>query len=298
VFGVVQLRSARAEVGDRSIEFGRQMMQLANATNRDLNKLTFNGQPMWLGSGIANDSTAAILDRYESYCSKNIAQPTESWRELANKADASVDKSFISTGIMRSGTKTGDEGSVICFTKGENSKGSVADAVRAFGETGQLGAFGNLRYAYAKKTESGRTLVLTAWTDDKFNLKDLVPKEGKDAGGADFPELPRPPASLRIFAAQVEGSPFGVNIYQSQDAPTEVAAFYDNEMIRRGWRGFDPKFEDKDVDRSFARLYEREGVVLTLVSGVRDGATVTALGLAGASAHDGLGAKNDVSQSQ
>lgn len=290
VLGAFSLRSARAEMRSKTLELGRQMQKLANATDHDVNKLTLNGQPIWIGSSVAKDAVSVVLDRYESNCQQNTAQPSDSWRQLADKADASTDKSFLSTGILRGGDK--EEGTIVCFTKNESSKPSVSEAVKSFTETGNLGAFGSLRYVYAKADDSGKTVVLTAWTDDGFNITSLIPEEGKDSGGADFPLLPRPPSTTRVLATQVEGTPFGVNVYEGHDAPSKVIAYYDDEMRKRGWFALDPEV-DRQLDnprdggvRPMARLYEKDGVVFTLGANVRDGATMVAVGLAGVSASD------------
>lgn len=287
--GAFQLRSAHAEVKNRTVELGRQMLQLANASQHDVNRLSLNGQPMWVGSSLAKDSVSDVLDRYQADCAKNAAQPAESWRELATKVDEKkADKPGMVSGVMRGGDR--DEGTVVCFTKGEGSKPTVKEALKTFAETGELGALGNLRYVYAKKSNRGNTVVLTAWTDDKFNLADLVPPEGTEAPGNDFPEIPRPPTSTRLMSAQVEGTPFGVNVYRSKQGPGNVVAYYDAEMGKRGWFALDPelaKHAENNTTGAIGRLYERDGVVLTLASNLQDGDTVTGLGLAGVTSSDG-----------
>lgn len=295
--GAFQLRAAHAEVKNRTVELGRQMVQLANATQHDVNKLNLNGQPIWIGSSLARDSVTNVLDRYEADCHKNLAQPTESWRELANKIDEKKEsRPAISTGVMRGGGAS--EGTVVCFTKNEGSKPTVREALKTFADTGELGALGNLRYVYARESDKGRTVVLTAWTDDKFNLTDLVPKEDGEARGSDFKDIPRPPTANRLLSAQVDGTPFGVNVYRSKQAPAAVVGFYDDEMIKHGWYAIDPQLDghmamrgDDNKAGAVGRLYERQGVVLTLASHVDEGETITALGLAGVVSSDG--AKTD-----
>jgi hypothetical protein len=294
LLGAVQLRAAHAEVRNRTVELGRQMLQLAKATDHDVNKLTLNGQAMWLGSSQSRDSVSDILDRYQAECAKNGAQPPESWRELVAKNDANNEKNApkagLASGTLRGGDR--DEGTVLCFTKGEGSKPTVKEALTSLAQTGELGALGNLRYVYAKKTDPGATVVLTAWTDEKFNLIQLVPPEGTEATGSDFPDLPRPPTSTRLMAAQVEGTPFGVNVYRSKQGPSKVVAFYDEEMVKRGWFALDPELAKQSPtgespSQAIGRLYERDGVVLTLASNLQDGDTVTGLGLAGVTSTDG-----------
>lgn len=282
--GVVALRirAARAEFQDRSMDVGRQIAHLAQATQNDVNKLSINGQAMWVGSSLTDKPVKNILDGYEAYCKDNGAHPAEDWRALAKKADTKVTPSAIfSTGILRGG---GDaEGAVMCFTKGDRTKASFTEAIKSFHATGELGALGALRYAYARQTEKGNTLVLTAWTDDRFNVGKLIPEEGKDAAGFDFPEVPRAPESERVFSTQVEGTPFGLNVYRSPLAPSKVASFYDEKMRANGWGVFDVPMDETTPDGTpvLGRLYERDGVVLSLASHLEEGASFTALGIAG-----------------
>lgn len=295
--GAFQLRAAHAEVKNRTVELGRQMHQLANASSQDVNKLNMNGQVMWLGSSVAKDSVSSVLDRYEAECRRDTAQSTKSWRELGKKieekaGDKKEETPLMATGVMRAGSDV--EGTVLCFTKGEHSKPTVGEAFKSFAETGELGALGNLRYVYVKESAKGKTIVLTAWTDDRFNLSDLVPDEGKEAKGSDFGEVPRPPTSNRLLSAQIEGTPFGVNVYRSKQSPSNVVGFYDDEMGKRGWIAIDPELDRQMAKRgeenksgAIGRLYEKNGVVLSLASNLDEADTITSLGLAGVVSSDG-----------
>lgn len=282
VLGVVcaglTVRNARAEVGDQSLKLGRQMMELANTTNNDINKVSLNGQTMFLGSSLAKDDVQAVLNRYEKHCRTNAAQSVESWREIA-AADkqTATSNGFFTNGLIRSGDA--QEGSVICFVRSEQSKASATEAIGAFTQTGELGALGQLRYVYVKKTARGNTHVLTAWTMDKFSLKEIMPEEGKDVPGRDFSEVPRLPSSQRILASQLEGTPFGVNVYRTSAGQDAVLKFYDDEMTKRGWFALDAELKNEDNAKS--HLYEKDGVVLTLATKVEQGATFAGLGLAG-----------------
>lgn len=297
--GAFQLRQAHAELKNRTVDLGRQMYQLANASQHDVNKLNLNGQVMWMGSSLSHDSAATVLDRYEAECKKNAAQSPESWRQLTQKAAEESKEtgkgtaaSAMTTGVMRAGG--GKEGTVLCFLKGEHSKPSVGEAFKSLAETGELGALGDLRYVYAKQGASGKTTVLTAWTDDRFNLVDLVPAEGKESRGTDLPDLPRPPDSTRLFAAQVEGTPFGLNVYRGKQGPANVISFYDDAMRKRGWLAIDPEMDkwmaergEANTEGAIGRLYEHDGVVLTLAAHIDQGDTITTLGLAGVTSSDG-----------
>lgn len=293
VFGAIQVRSARAEVKNRTVEMGRQMLQLANATQHDVNKIILNGQPLFVGSSLASDSPKDVLDRYEDYCQKNLAQPAESWREVATKTrktEAQAENGMLSgAGVLRAGTS--DEGTVVCFTKGADSKPSTREALTTFADTGELGVLGGLRYVYVKTSAQGKTTVLTAWTDDKFNLARLMPEEGKDCGGSDFADLPRPQSSQRVLSAIVDGTPFGMNLYRGGESPEKVVEYLDGEMHKRGWYMLDPELS-KNVQHDAAtppvgRLYEKDGVVLTVAASRDEYGVMTGLGLAGVVANDG-----------
>lgn len=286
----VSVRNARAEVGDKSIALGRQMLELANATQHDVTKVNLNGQPMFIGSSIGKDSVQGVLSRYEQHCKTNAAQSVESWKELGGKTDEQKKEDvtgFTTSGLMRSG---GDqEGTVICFVRSDQSKASAKEAFKSFTETGELGALGQLRYVYAKKTSKGNTHVLTAWTTNKFNLNEILPKEGGgDVPGSDFGgDIPRINGSQRILSTMVEGTSFGVNVYRSDMAPKDVAKLYDTELTQKGWFALDAEIEAKSKDKAtIGHLYEKNGVVLTLATNVQDGKTFTALGLAGVQPSD------------
>ena len=285
VFGAFQIRSARAEITDRTLQLGRQMLTLANASEHDVNKVVMNGQNMFIGNSLSHDPANVVLDRYQSYCEANSAQPAESWRELVNKPGASTDKKWLSTGVMRGGDRR--EGVVVCFTKTPKSKQSLGDAAKEFAETGDLGSLGAARYVYAKTTDRGNTHVLTAWTDDTFSIFDLVGDESKDVKGVDFGgEIPRLPDSRRAFSARLDESPFGVNVYQNKETPEKNAQFYDDQLQLQGWAAVDPELSKVEPGtKGIGRVYEKNNVVLTLATvpmseDPKDG-TMTVLGLAG-----------------
>lgn len=282
----LSVRAARAEVADQSLAFGRQLSNLTNTQQVDTQRISMNGQSMFVGSTLGHDSVTATLDRFEQYCRRNSAQSPEEWKKLADKSpeQSTEGNSFFKTGLMRSGTD--NEGTIMCFVRSSESKTTVGEAFSTFSDTGELGAIGQLRYAYAKKTKKGNTHVLTGWTTDKFNLKDMMPSDdGKDVPGSDFSEIPRPKDAQRILATRVEGTPFGVNVYKTTGAPTEVAKYYDETLIKQGWVAIDAEL-DKKADEPKERaavghLYEKDGVVLTMASHLESGSTYATLGLAG-----------------
>src|SRR5262249_42086816 len=141
----------------------------------------------------------------------------------------------------------GDEGSVMCFVRGDEMKPSASEAFTTLMQTGELGALGKVRYAYAKKNaKTGKTLLLTAWTESKFNLYQMLANGKTDAIGEDFPEIPRVPNSVRAIAARAEGTPYAINVYKTTDRPEATLAFYDGAMKERGWLGYDPEMNEAE----------------------------------------------------
>jgi hypothetical protein len=279
---VVSSRSAHAELEDRTLVLGREMLLLAKATQHDVTDIDVNGQHVHVGSSVTSDGVGAVLDRYEDHCRKNASQTAESWKELtpANAKDGEAPP--FARGSLRSGGA--QEGTVVCFTKSSRSVASVVDAIKSFGATGELARIGNARLVYARRSpQTGNTTVLTAWTDERFNLLDLAPEDdATDVRGADFPTIPRLPGSVRVFSATATGTPYGLNVYRSSDAPDAVFSFYDAVMAEGGWSSVEVPPEKSAESPS--RLYAKDGVVLTLVTSREEGSTFTGLGLAGVTA--------------
>jgi hypothetical protein len=275
-------RHARAEYKDSTLAFGREMLELSQAQNHEVTTIVFNGQKMWLGSSVTTDSPEAVIKRYEAYCA---SKPTnlDAFAEADKKEDV---PRLAKSGAIRVGGEDGKEGAVMCFVKGEKSKPTTGESFNTFFKTGELGAIGDLRYVYTSKNEkTGKTLVLTAWTDSKFNLLEMIGDPDKDCAGNDFPEVPRVPNAIRTISAHAEGTPYGINVYRTTDKPTETIAFYDKAMHEKGWFTYDPELNEKDHS-TIGRAYMKDGVVLTGASSVQPVGNFIALGLAGVSAQD------------
>ena len=82
VFSAWSVKSARAEMKQQTLVLGRQMLELARASNHDVTPITFNGQKMYLGSSISTDAPQNVLDRYEAHCKANPGQPAAGWKAM------------------------------------------------------------------------------------------------------------------------------------------------------------------------------------------------------------------------
>lgn len=313
VCGVISIRHARAEYADQSLVFGRQMLDLAKASNHDVTKVIFNGQPVHVGSSVSDDGPDKVLERYEEYCKANRAQTddfaslgkdyskpgkngiagpiTNPLPDLKAATDGDAKKAqqeqLAKVGYVRSAGRDG-EGSVVCFAKGPKTKNTTAEAFQSFMTTGELGAFGELRYAYTSKAPSGKTLVLTVWTDSQFNMRQMIGEEGKDAPGEDFAEVPRVPNAFRVMSAKAADAPYGVNVYRTKDSPQKTFEYYDAEMKKLGWFMYDPEMTVEE-HKGLGRSYMKNGVVVTLGTSAQDDGNYVALGLSGVAADEKIG---------
>jgi hypothetical protein len=280
VFSAYSVKVARAEMQNTTLTLGREMAQLASPKNHDVTPITLNGQHIYLGSSISDEEPSAVLDRYEGICKADPGQPARGWTEVEKLNGGPVENApeLGKTGFMRSGDNR--EGTVLCFVRGENTGATVQESFANFMQTGELGALGKLRYVYARKTANGHTHVLTAWTESKFNFAEMMPEEGKDAPGADFAEVPRVPNGVRALSASAEGLPYGINVYKTPDAPAKTLAFYDDTMVKAGWRGYNPELSEEEHGTQ-GRAYIKEGVVLTVSTKVQPEGNFVALGVSG-----------------
>lgn len=297
VCGVISVRHARAEYENQTLQFGRQMLDLAKAANHEVTKITFNGQPLHVGSSVSDESPDTILRRYEDYCKAHRGQ-TDDFSALAGEPASTDAKSasppdsaseapaLAKVGYVRTGE--GDEGAVTCFVKGAKTKPTTAAAIEALLTTGELGALGELRHAYASKGRDGKTLVLTVWADSTFNFNEMMPADGQDAPGVDFPEIPRLPGSTRVMSANADGTPYGVNVYKTKDAPAKVLEFFDREMRAADWFTYDPEMTEAE-HKGLGRAYLKNAVVVTVSTSLDPEGTFVSVGLAGVAKDDVLG---------
>lgn len=282
---VVSLRHARAEYTDQALDIGRQLAVIGQATKQDQTTIVFNGQKIRISNATSAASPKEVLTHFEEYCTGHASA------FLTDVSDGPKDKADgTRAGFVRlNGNDVQGDGAVICFVRGPESKPTRKEAFETFAETGNLGAIGELRYAYVNKSPSGRTHLMTAWTDSSFNLLRIAPRTlDEDVAGEDFPDIPRAPASTRFIAARAEGTPYAMNVYKTKQTGDQVMAFYDQEMQAKGWFKYDPEVEATDPGMK-GRGFFKQGVVLTVNTRTEEGETYYGLGLAGVGHEDKVG---------
>jgi hypothetical protein len=277
--GVYSYRSAKADIGKSSIVIGRDLAKMSDLIE-ETTQVKMNGETVFIATAVNEDAPPKVLDRFEEHCKANPGALGDVWKSVG-KMDAKTKDGFekagfklLSPGVIRHGDAK--EGVVLCLVKGSGTPDSMFDASRLFKKTHDLGTLGKLRYAYARITPKGQTLVLTAWTEDSFKLDAMFPRDG-DAPGADPPEMPRPPESQRLMSIDVANTPFGAYVYRSSATPQQVIESYDKAMEAKGWTILDPSAQTGDSGLNHG--YMKDGVMFTLSSGRGDdGATIVSIG--------------------
>jgi hypothetical protein len=247
-------RSVYADVKEAALSAGHELSRFDDLTH-DANTILFNGAQMHHASAITPQSVGQVLDRYEQYCEE---QPT-----FVAQAMAEIPKTFESkiatagprgrglrAGVVRE-EKDGN-GMVVCFVDDRASGiAGLAERLRRFSKTSDLSEFGHFRYVVAKRQSDGTTHVMTLWSDDHLNLKQMFPASG-DVPGGDSLMVPRPASSRRTLAAGAQGMPFAVRVYDSTESKAALQKFYDDAMQSRGW-ATDPEVHDREGTTAYIR---------------------------------------------
>jgi hypothetical protein len=273
--GMYSYRTAKAEIGRSSLEIGRDLAQMADLLG-EAHALEMNGETVFVASAVVREDFGRVLDRFEGHCKKSPGALGDAWRKVADLEQTAkiegAQKDVEPGGVIRHEAKL--DGVLLCLVKGSKTPDSFTEAAHLFRQTQDLGTLGKLRYAYARQNpETGKTTVLTVWTEDSFKLGSMFPKSG-DAPGHDPQEMDRPPEAQRLLSVDVPSTPFGAYVYRSRMQPLAVTQFYDKKMEAAGWTVIDPP-GDAHVNRG----YVKSGVMFTLATGRGDdGATIVSVG--------------------
>jgi len=237
VAGGLSARSAWGSMSEQALVTGRQLSKLGDFT-KSAERLNINGQMINMATATTDLPMDKVLDRFEAICREDgaVARDFREIKGLMDDATLSEQAKRVNYGIMRE-EKT-DDGFIACTVKNPlNGKRSFWDGAKKFAAHWDVAEIGLLRYAYVRKLESGRTHVLTAWTDGSFRLDAMSPPgNGQDAPGIDSANVPRPPDSVRFLSAAAEGSPHGVRIYESKQNAGAVLTDYEQRLGKSGWQ--------------------------------------------------------------
>jgi hypothetical protein len=264
VFALIAVFSARSALGgvsEQALVVGRQLAKLEDLTESS-NQLLLNGERIQLASAVTSEPVERVLDRFEALCRDDGVLPHELSRlDALLKKELPPRKSALELGILRE--DRGHDGMVACMVQGPSSRESLFQRFEQLVQSQDLADVGLLRYAYARRTENGRTHVITAWTEGSFKLDALAPKtDGSDTPGSDPKGAIRPPQSVRLLTAQATGAPHAVRIYESRSSQRAVLDSYDRELPRLGWQ----PISAAGYDVPEARYFTKGGVDLLVVA--------------------------------
>lgn len=264
VLGVLlTVHNARGQLEEKALRLGGDLAEFADLLP-GTHRVRLNGETIYLASSVTEEDKHALLDRFEDHCrqhsgglAEEFAQlPQAQQEKLAKKAPFSWKARF---GMVR--RENDEAGMVACFAQPEGDGiRSAVGRLQAVLASGDLGAFGNLRYAFVRKTEGGKSHVLLTFTEGHFDLNRVLGR-GQEPGGEDPPGAPRPPRGRRVLSVSADGAPYGVQSFHTDETPQAVAAFYREVMPTLGW---EKALAEDDVYN--AAIYQRNGVTMTITA--------------------------------
>jgi hypothetical protein len=261
------MHNARGQLEEKALRLGEDLAQFADLLP-GTHRVRLNGETIYLASAVTEENKHALLDRFEDHCRQHSGGLVEEFARLPEAEQQRLAKTAPFSWKARFGMvrRENDEaGMVACFAQPEgDGLRSVVARLQAVVETGDLGALGNLRYAFVRRTQNGKSHALMTFTEGHFDLNRVLGR-GQEAGGEDPPGAPRPPGGRRVLSVSADGAPYGVQSFQTDATPQAVAAFYREVMPTLGW---EKALAEDNVYN--AAIYQRNGVTMT----------ITALGLA------------------
>jgi len=257
IVGFGLMRSAHADVKASSLAFGQEIGTLVDESGVEKDDLTLklNGQSIFVHRATEPRSVHEVVAEYEKFCRTNPSSLGEMWGKgpfVTTKDGQNVNlPSGLEAGIIKEeGQK---EGMIICVTKGANSAPTIAEAVKRFDQSQDLGDFGRLRYMYVKgNAKTGGSKVFTVWTEDSFKIKDLALEGDAEAIGSDG-QLPRLPGARRVLNVEVVDTPYQVRVYEVKQSQAQVASFYDDWAKRNSFKMLAPEVDPSQKLRGYFR---------------------------------------------
>jgi hypothetical protein len=239
---------ASAELSERALIAGRQLERLAEHGASAGTTLRINGQVLTLTSATTELPIETVLDRFERLCARDSGGSAEELAALA-AAPAGLPEGFDVRrfGVLR--TESAHEGTAACFAReGKGGLAQLFGAVSALAESGDLQAFGQLRYLFVRRSErSGGNHVLTVSSEGALPLLQMWPETG-DAPGRDLVDGVRPPEATRTLSAEAAG--YALTTYESARPGDEALASYGAQLARRGYRRMPLAVEDRQAPQA------------------------------------------------
>jgi hypothetical protein len=254
-------RTVRGQIAEKTLALGRDLSSFQDLLH-GVHRVRLNGEPLYVASALSDQSMTEILDRFERHCNDHSGGLREQFDSLPQEARDRLAKQIPVLWKQRLGTireERKDEAFIACLERRPgNGLTDAVKSLRAFAATGDLHEIGNLRYVYARPTETGKVHVLSTVTEGSFNLYRILGKDAAEPAGSDPPGAPRPPGSRRVLSAELDGSMFGAHMFSVSQPPEDVLQFYDRELPSRGWSRL-AGHGDLAIE-----IWQREGVTMVV----------------------------------
>ena len=274
VCGVLSLRAARAHAEERLETIGQALMgKLGPLVMGRPEKVTVNGQTMFIALTVTPLSPGEVSARLEKYCHDHSGGLGAAIGEIPSEFRGQKIPEELrdpDTWLTMKGGDPAEFAQIACVASDrERSLEGFVAGLNAFLASSDVAELGQFRYVVARKVRGGKTHVLATWTEGRFPIDRMFPPTG-DAPGSDAAEVPRPPDSVRLLSAEVSGHPYSVRMYETNQAPAAVLERYDVTMPARGFRSSAIWLETNDTratDKpSYARAFERGGALVLVVA--------------------------------
>ena len=222
-------RSARAEVGEKMFEVGKNLSQLSDLVDTTHN-FSMNGQHVYLSTGITDQTIDQVLDRYEQHCKDGGGVFSTLFKDAPPTGEIS---DTFKMGIVRE--QTNDTGAILCLVKGEKTPATALEALQTFADTQDFGSLGDARYVHVHRTSNGATKVTLLWTEGSVKLNELVAEGDREPSGRDPDFLPRPLGGKRLMSIDAVGTKYNAFVYVSDESPDAVMNDLKAKMDQQGW---------------------------------------------------------------
>jgi hypothetical protein len=262
---VVSASRVRGDVGEKMITLGRELLPMADLLQKT-QRARVNGQSIYFASTVVDQSIDQVLDRYQAHCQEFTGGLAEEFDALPDRAKTVIASKAPAAWSQRLGIvreQRDSEGMVVCVAqKGDGGIPGFVARVNDFLADGELSHLGNLRYAYVSKTESGKTHLLTTFTEGSFNLYEVI-GNGTTQRREELDGVPLPANAIMPMTFRVDGLPYAVQAFQSPHSPQEIAGYYLDALPRLGWEKMAGPGE------AFTNVMMRRGGVTLLVTAER-----------------------------
>jgi hypothetical protein len=270
IAAVLLARSVYGSVAQSIAEVDREWARRAGALDEQAYQVRLNGQTMTLSSHMVDDGVHDVLDAADEECRARSAGFSADIAKLPDVAMVKLTSWMF--GVLRRESK--DHGYVACIVPdGDRDIAGYSKVLSAVAQTGDIGKLGTFRYVIAERSaRSTRTHVLRHWTEGAFNLKEMFPAQG-DAPGTDLAGVARPEGARRILDASVDGSPFGVRVYDGSGVPATILDGYQRDLVAKGWTSV--SMPDEDALRM--RVFDHGGADLFITASKYGDRTVVSI---------------------